>query len=509
MLVRSLASNYLKRTLRSPFGAWILGGNLLMVLCFWGPVFLYAFYMGFSVVRILEIDHSVDLLARMNPVLLPVLMAWGFVNGMLFRGKAYVHLFPYLTTPTPRRTLAFFRQLVMLFSKLNLFVLAFIAGFWVKNLYLQDIAFAWNWLLALCLACACMYFATNILRSWRERGFLEMLGGWFCVAVLAALEWGYDAHLLSKASTVLFRAAAEGAVWPLMLLVFLATCLFYEATRRIRRSLYIDASTAPRLFRNRKAFLYRRKPRKMTAELLSFEWKLMLRNRQPRFLATTSMGVMLVAAWFLGGLSGEIEITVRHFIEFMLLFLFIYPLMYFVSALDFRYSFYDGMSVWPISEKTLLRTLLSMFHRCLLIFVFVFIVSIMCSALLFDGVVFFEWILMQGILLFGMGILHSSALLLNVLFPVPRPLNAGMMDLNTSLTVFVNAQAILMNIVLVAVLVSPVMYPMVQFVSGVWLGVTLCVLGLAGLCLQPWLTRLLARLLRARRYIIMGRFRIG
>ncbi len=84
-----------------------------------------------------------------------------------------------------------------------------------------------------------------------------------------------------------------------------------------------------------------------------------------------------------------------------------------------------------------------------------------------------------------------------------------MMDLNTSLTVFVNAQAILMNIVLVLVLVSPVMYPMVQFVSGVWLGVTLCVLGLAGLCLQPWLTRLLARLLRARRYIIMGRFRIG
>ena len=94
MLIRSLASNYLKRTLRSPFGTWILGGSLLAVLCLWVPVFLYAFFIGFSAVRYLEIDRSVDLLASVNPAILPVLIAWGLFDGLLLGRKIYVPLFP-------------------------------------------------------------------------------------------------------------------------------------------------------------------------------------------------------------------------------------------------------------------------------------------------------------------------------------------------------------------------------------------------------------------------------
>ena len=90
MLIRSLASNYLKRTLRSPFGTWILGGSLLTVLCFWAPVFLYAFYAGFSAVRFLDIDRSVNLLAGVNPAILPVLIAWGLFEGLFLRRKIYV-----------------------------------------------------------------------------------------------------------------------------------------------------------------------------------------------------------------------------------------------------------------------------------------------------------------------------------------------------------------------------------------------------------------------------------
>lgn len=508
MLIRSLASNYLKRTLRSPFGRWILGGSLFAVLCFWAPVFLYAFYVGFSAVRYLDIDRSVDLLAGVNPAILPVLIAWGLFDGLLLRRKVYVSLFPYLITPTPRRTLALFRQIVTLFGKFNLFVLAFVTGFWVKNLYLQDIDFAWNWLLVLCLLCVCMHLAANILRSWRGEKFLPVLGVLLCVSVLAVLEWGHDVRILSGASATLFDAAASGAVWPSILLAGLAGCLFYGSVKRISRSLYIDHSAAPRLPWNRRRAPRRRsRPRTLTAELLSCEWKLILRNRQPRSLMTVSVIVILFLTVLAVGVSTEVG--AKNIPGFLILWSLWHPIFYFTSAFDFKSAYYDGLNVWPISENTTLRTMLFMFHRIILSIILIFTLAIIIMNIILDSRIFFGWIFMQGSILFAMGILNYAALFLNVLFPIPRTLNAGMTEPNTSFVLPVlNAQAILTNATLVIMLILPVLVPIMQSVSGVWSGLILGALGLAGLCFQPWLTRLLARRLRTRRYVVMERFRI-
>ena len=506
MLVHSLVSHYLKRTLRSPFGTWIFGGNVLMALCFWAPVLLYAFYMGFSVVRFLEIDPSVDLLTRVNPVLAPALIIGGLVDGMLFRRRAHVPLFPYLATPTPRRTLAFFYQIVMLCGKFNLFALTFIAGFWIKNLYLRDVAFAWNWLLVLCLAYACMHFAANILRFLRGRGYLPLLGIWLCVAALAALEWGYETHMLSTASATLFRAATAGAIWPSMLLAILGGGLFYGAVRSVRQSLYMDYSTASGFMGRKRVFKTKRNARNLTAELRSCEWKLILRNRQPRVIAMASVGMLFFMIFMIAMLGEDVNLT--YIIELNMIIIILYSLTYFASALDFRHSFYDGMNAWPISENTLLRTILSISHRGILTIVIIYIFSIILINMLFYKTIYFEWILMQGVLLFSMGIVNYIVLLLNVLFPVPRPLNASVMEPNISLLFVVNAQAILMNCFFVLILALPGILSLLQSVSRVWLGLSLGALGLAGLCFQPWLTKRLARRLRARRYVIMGRLRV-
>lgn len=508
MLIRSLASNYLKRTLRSPFGTWILGGSLLAVLCFWAPVFLYAFYAGFSVVRYLDIERSVDLLAGVNPAILPVLVAWGLFDGLFIGRKVYVSLFPYLITPTPRRTLALFRQIVTLFGKFNLFVLAFITGFWVKNLYLQDIDFAWNWLLVLCLLCVCMHLAANILRSWRGEKFLPVLGVLLCVLVLAVLEWGHDIRVLSGASATLFDAAAGGAVWPPILLAGLAGCLFYGSVKRISRSLYIDHSAAPRLPWNRRRAPRRRsRPRTLTAELLSCEWKLILRNRQPRSMMTVSVIVILFLAVLAVGLSTQVG--AKNISGLVILLSLWQPINYFTFAFDFRGEFYDGLSVLPISDNTKLRTILFMFHRIILLVLSIFALAIIIMNVILDTRIFFGWIFMQGSILFTMGILNYTALFLNVLFPIPRKVNAGMTEPNTSFVLPVmNAQSIMIYAGFIIILVMPVLVPVMQSISGVWSGLALGTLGLAGLCFQPWLTRLLARRLRTRRYLVMERFRI-
>ncbi len=508
MLVHSLVSHYLKRTLRSPFGTWILGGNVLMALCFWAPVLLYAFYMGFSVVRFLEIDPSVDLLARVNPVLAPALIIGGLVDGMLLRRRAHVPLFPYLATPTARQKLALFYQIVMLCGKFNLFALTFITGFWVKNLYLRDVAFAWNWLLVLCLAYACMHFAANILRFWRGRGYLPLLGIWLCVAALAALEWGYETRMLSVASATLFHAAETGAAWPSMLLAILGGGLFYGAVRSVRQSLYMDYSAASGFMGKKRVFRTKRNARNLTAELRSCEWKLILRNRQPRVIAMASMGMMFFVIFMITALGNEMDFINIPFIELNLLYLILYSLMYFASALDFRHSFYDGMNVWPISENTLLRILLSISHRGILTIVIIFIFSIISINMLFYKIIYFEWIFVHGILLFSMGIINYTALFLNILFPVPRPPNANVMEPNISLIFVVNTQAILMNCFFILILALPGILALLQSVSRVWLGLSLGALGLVGLCFQPWLTKRLARRLRARRYVVLGRFRV-
>ena len=509
MLIRSLASNYLKRTLRSPFGTWILGGSLLAVLCLWVPVFLYAFFIGFSAVRYLEIDRSVDLLASVNPAILPVLIAWGLFDGLLLGRKIYVPLFPYLITPTPRRTLALFRQIVTLFGKFNLFMLSLIAGFWVKNLYLQDIAFDWNWLLLLCLLCVCIHFAANILRSWRGEKYLPVLGVLLCVSALAVLEWGHDVRILSGASATLFDAAAGGAVWPSILLAGLAGCLFYGSTKRISRSLYIDHSAVPRLFRGkRRAPRRRSRPRTLTAELLSCEWKLILRNRQPRSMLMMVIIAVSFFALMMVGLSTEIDIkeVPENFNIVVILSISIAGL-YLNYCFGWKSCFYDGLQSRAISEIVLLKTMILMSQRWTLLIVSICVAATIIFDIALDGMIYPDWIFVMGSVLYSMGIFNFIMLLPVILFlPVPCNPNAGMFAFSTLIQISViNPQSCVL--MLMAIFYGiPLVFTL--FVPGLWLGLTLGTLGLAGLCLQPWLTRLLARHLRTRRYVVMERFRI-
>ena len=184
-------------------------------------------------------------------------------------------------------------------------------------------------------------------------------------------------------------------------------------------------------------------------------------------------------------------------------------MFYFASAFDFRSAFYDGLHSWPISENTILRNMLFMSHRLILMILSILALATIGINMLFGSRTFFGWIFMQGSILFAMGVLNYTSLFLNVLFPIPRTLNAGMMEPNTSVVSFVvNAQSIIMNSSLLIILILPVIVPIMTSISGLWAGLTLGTLGLAGLCLQPWLTRLLARRLRTRRYVVMERFRI-
>ena len=328
------------------------------------------------------------------------------------------------------------------------------------------------------------------------------------VSALAVLEWGHDVRILSEVSATLFDAAASGVFWPLALLAGLAGCLFYVSVKRISRGLYMDHSAALRLPWNRRRAPRRRsRPRTLTAELLSCEWKLILRNRQPQSMLTVSVIMTLFIAVVAVGVSTEVG--AENIPGLVILWLLLFPINYFTFVFDFRSEFYDGLSVFPVSDNTKLQTILFMFHRIILLVIFIFILVVMIMNIILGTRIFFGWIFMQGSILFAIGILNYIALFLNVLFPIPRKVNAGMTEPNTSFVLPVmNAQSIMIYAGFIIILVMPALLPVMQSVSGVWAGLALGALGLAGLCLQPWLTRLLARRLRSKRYLVMERFRI-
>ena len=507
MLIHSIISNYLKKTIRSPFGKWILGGNVFVIICLWIPVFLYAFYTGFSVVQYLNIDHSIDLLAGVNTGILHVFIGWGLVDGLFLQRKVSASLFPYLVTPTPRRTLALFYQIITLFGKSNLFVLAFFAGFWTKNLYLQDVSFAWTWLLVLCLLYICTQLAANILRSWRGGGYLPVLGTLFFVSVLVVLELGFNVRILSKASATLFDAATEGAFWSPVLLSGLAIFLFYGSTKKISRSLYIDHSVVPRfLLSTRRVFPKKREPRNLSAELLSCEWKLLFRNQSIRPGLFTLIVLIPFIAFLDVGLIGMGENT--PLVPGMLsTFLIFFPTsIYFLYAFDYRSSFYDCVQSRPITETKILYTIISMSHRFTLFTLFIFIFTIILINIIVNEITSLAWIVILGNMLFGMGIVNISTLFLSTLYPVSRNLNAKLFQ-----PVVITSTP---NINFIYILAFPMLYFGIQiwfldFVSSIWIGLTSIILGFMGLCLQSRLLKLFASNLHKRRYVIMERFRLG
>ena len=506
MLIHSFISNCLKKTLRSPFGKWILGGNIFAVIFLWTPVYIYAFYVGFSIVQYLDIDRSIYLPARINTAMLHFFIAWGLIDGLFLRRNIYVPLFPYLITPISRRTLALFCHIFTLLGKFNLFVLIFIGGFWIKNIYMQDVAFATNWLLVLCLLYICTQLAANVLRSWQGKRFFPVLATLLFVSGLAVLELGFDIQILSRVSATLFDVATEGAIWPPALLSGLAGFLLYGSTKRISRSLYIDHSVAPHfLLSTRRVSRKRKESRNLAAELLSCEWKLLFRNRIIRFGLFTLIVIILFTILLDIAVSMDANtLGVPGILSSFLIFL---PTsMHFLYAFDYRSSFYDCIQSKPISEAKILHVIISISHRFTLFIFFIYMIVIILTNIMLNETIFFSWIIIFGNMLFGMGIVNISTLFLSTIYPVSRNLNTKLFQ-PAIITSIPNAN-------FVYILAFPMLYFGIQvwflnFVSSIWIGLSSIILGLMGLCLQPRLIKLLGTNLHKRRYAIMERFRLG
>ena len=214
MLIRSLASNYLKSILRSRFGKLNLAVKILAIVFMWMPLYLYAIGAGLFIdLAFNELAFNVDMPAIASRVVLYFLIFWSGLD-ILLRTRISLPLFPYLTTPITRRKLALFYQAISAFGKINLLPFLFVLAFWFRNFLLKDIAFAWAWLLLFLSLSACFHLAANLLRISLGRRYLPMLCTLLFVVALAAMEWRYDIPTLSGLSTALFEATLGGAVWP-------------------------------------------------------------------------------------------------------------------------------------------------------------------------------------------------------------------------------------------------------------------------------------------------------
>lgn len=512
MLIRSFALNYLKRILRSPFGTWVFGGNLLAFVCFWIPAFFYTFYVGFSVVEYLDIHYSIDLLTGVNSMILPFLVMCSLADGLLLRRKIYMSLLPYLIIPIPRRTLAVLNQIVMIFGKFNIFVLVFMIGFWVRNFYLQDIIFSWNWLLTLCLLFACIHAATNILRCWSGESYFVVLGVLFCFLVLTIFEWVYNIGILSEISNKIFNGAIGGILWPPLLMAGLAVFLFQWSNMIIKQNLYVDHSLNYKFKKIKKIkIFYKKNHRNFSSEMLFCEWNLIFRNRQPRSYLFMIIIVIIFYTIINSGIS--IEMGTKNLQEIPIMFSILLPTIYFSISFDFRSSFYDKLQSTPVSTKMILKTIISISHRwTLLVCVVVMIVSTL-SSILYNFYIFPKSIFMIGIILYGMGIINLAALLLNILFPVPRKVNAGLFQS----AIF--GQLSIINPQIISLFIFPIIFcgipiVVIKFIfnlslSNFWIGLSMSIIGLLGLCIQSWLITFFVIILDKKKYYIMNQFRIN
>ena len=364
MLIRSLASNYLKGLLRYPFGGLRLTGKILLVLLFWGPLFVPVVLSGVGVGMLVQ---SGEEFATVNRLVLYFAVVWTFVD-LFLRGQIYAPIFPYLATPIRRWKLISFYQFVTLFGPLNLLLLAFVGGFWARSFYVAYGAFAWLWLLSFLLVFLCVHFVSNMLRVSWGKSYRSALFALLVVVALATLEWGLGPGMLSGTSAILFEAAPGGAFWPLGLLIALAGALLYVSTQRIARGLYVDAEAK----RAGKARISRSTvSRSRLFDLVSLDWKLLTRNRRTRFspfmvAAFTLWGMSYVLGFGLDQPNTGGVVHIGTFLGFAMAVSAV-GLFYTGHIFSYRSAYYDGMQARPLSETLTVRGVLRMSHTGVLL----------------------------------------------------------------------------------------------------------------------------------------------
>ncbi len=501
MLIRSLASNYLKGLLRYPFGGLRLTGRILLLLLFWGPLFVPVTLSGVALGMLAQSGES---LATTNRLVLYFAVVW-MILDLFVRGQIYAPIFPYLVTPMARWKLLSFYQIVTLFGILNLLVLAFVAGFWINSFYVQSGVFAWIWLLLFLLVFLCVHFVANMLRASWGKSYRSVLFALLAVVVLAALEWGLDLRMLSGTSAALFDSALKGAFWPLGLLIALSGALLYVSTQSIARGLYIDVAAK----RASKARISRSSvSRSRLFDLVSCDWKLITRNRRTRF------SPVLVAAFTLWGISYVFPGPWRDglntggavgFSEFMGFAMAVSAVGIFYTGQIFSYrsTYYDGMQVRPLSEALTVQGILRMSHAGTLLGFAVTMPMVILSIRI--GGIHPDMLLWTGCMfVYGLGVVNYAHALAGMFHTVRMALNVSAFGAQKW-----GGRARFSVLLILIVMWLPAGLLLFLTPDNGWAFLAIGAMGVTGLlCHTRWVA-FLAATLRRRRYIMLERFRIS
>ena len=501
MLIRSLASNYLKGLLRYPFGGLRLTGKILLVLLFWGPLFVPVVLLGTGVGMLVESGED---LAIVNRVVLYFAVVWTLVD-LFLRGRIYAPIFPYLATPIPRWKLISFYQFVTLFGAFNLLLLAFVGGFWIRSFYVQSDAFAWLWLLSFLMVFLCVHFVSNMLRVFLGKSYRSALFALLALVALAALEWGLGLGMLSGTSAILFDAALGGAFWPLGLLIALAGALLYVSTQRIARSLYVDVGAK----RASKAKISRSSvSRSRLFDLVSLDWKLLTRNRRTRFspfmaAAFTLWGISYILAGpWRDGLNIGGAMGLGEFLGFAMAVSAV-GLFYTGQIFSYRSAYYDGMQARPISETLTLRGVLRMSHAgTLLGFAVAAPMAILSIRM---GGVQPHMLLWTGCMfVYGLGVVNYANALAGMFQTMRMALNVGAFGAKKWA-----GRDRFSSILIGIVTWLPAGLLLFLIPDNDWAFLSIGAVGVTGLlCHTRWVA-FLAATLRRRRYVMLERFRIS
>ena len=499
MLIRSLASNYLKSILRSRFAGLNLTTKILAIVFVWMPMYLYAMAAGLFIdLALNELAPNADIPAIASRVVLYFLVFWSGLD-VFFRLRISLPLFPYLATPITRQRLALFYQAISVFGKINFLPFLFVLAFWFRNFLLKDVSFAWGWLLLFLSLSACFHLLTNLLRMSLSRRYLPMLCTLLVVVALAAMEWRYDIPTISVLSTALFEATLGGAVWPLAMVLVAGAAALYASTGRIIRALYVDDTI---LSRPRKKVAGKGVDRSFTAGMLSFEWKLIRRNKRTRALLilipyTVFYGIYVVITFdVMSDISNIIEVL--NLLFGLLITPFFACMLFIASALNFRSVFYDGLISRPLLKDTILNTVLYISNIILLgyfsIIAIVFLV--MQDFVMLPLTVY--------LLLYSMGVKY--------IIPYTWVFEARRIELNDNVFGNVNFQFgqnwWISALYGVSIMFLPPL--LIVLLPGIYYGgMVVGALGLAGLLLRSRWIDAITKNLEKKRYVLMEEFRKG
>ncbi len=243
-------------------------------------------------------------------------------------------------------------------------------------------------------------------------------------------------------------------------------------------------------------------------ELLSVEWKLFRRNRRPRWMLiffgiiSVLFGVVSLFAALLA------DVTIGFNITFLSWFIY-FTIIFTVTGVGLRSSFYDGLMSRPVSQVMIVHNVVLTFH----IFVSCFF-ALPALAFLINLVQGEpnDLYMMTSMFLYVLGIINYLMVFFSALEPNNIELNVKLSDMNVRSPIVKEFQNLRATLMIVLLLILAVAAPLVlggffPETHGIVFP-AMFVLGIAGLLFHAGWVRLIARSLEKRRYELLERFRL-